>query len=227
MLRHSELALLAGKVYRGPWSGTVALDCEYDLLPRGEEVVVAIPGTHPNDVLDWLRDLRTAPWLFPAIGVCHAGFGEGGTAIAERVLKAVRGESRLLTVTGHSLGGAMALIVGARLVATGYRVRIVTFGAPRVAFVVNLALPRLARRALDLAEYRRAGDPVPHAPMRPFFRHATRGIALGADCGAPIGNHSIARYAADLVARELQETQHEPLQGQDAVATTEHAEAAR
>ena len=45
-----------------------------------------------------------------------------------------------------------------------------------------------------------ADDPVPRMPMRPIFRHVTRGIAIGGDCGGPIGDRSIARYAADLAA---------------------------
>ncbi len=200
MLSHAELAGLAGRSYAKPWSGVTALDCEYDLLPRDKEIVVAIPGTHPNAPLDWIRDLSAMPWPFPTIGICHSGFGSGGTALAERVLKGVKGDPRLMTVVGHSLGGAMALIVGARLVAAGKRVRVVTFGAPRVAFILNLGLINLARDALDLAEYRRAGDPVPGVPPRPIFRHVTRGVAIGVDCGDPIGNHAIARYAADLAA---------------------------
>jgi hypothetical protein len=201
MLLHAELAVIAGRSYARPWSGVAALDCDYDLLPRGDkEVVVAIPGTHPEDPLDWIRDLSAAPWAFPIIGICHSGFGSGGTALAERVLKAIAGDHRMMTIVGHSLGGAMALIVGARLVAAGRRARVVTFGAPRVAFLANLALPHLARGAFELAEYRRTGDLVPHVPARPIFRHVTSGIAIGVDCGDPIGNHSIARYAADLTA---------------------------
>ena len=200
MLSHAELARLAGRAYRGPWSGCAACDCEYDLLPRDDEVVVVIPGTSPADALDWLRDLRMLPRRFPIVGICHSGFGSGGTAIAENVLRAVKGDPRTMTVVGHSLGGAMVLIVGARLLHAGYRARIVTFGAPRVGFCLNLALRRRLRRAEQLFEYRRVGDPVPHVPMRPPFRHITRGIAIGVDCGDPIANHAIGRYAADLVA---------------------------
>jgi hypothetical protein len=201
MLSHAELAGLAGRSYAKPWSGVTALDCEYDLLPRGDnELVVAIPGTHPDDPLDWIRDLSAVPWPFPTIGICHSGFGAGGTAIAERVRAALRDDGRLITVVGHSLGGAMALIVGARLIAAGKRVRIVTFGAPRVAFIANFALSHFARDALELAEYRRAGDPVPGVPPRPIFRHVSGGIAIGVDCGDPIGDHAISRYAADLAA---------------------------
>jgi hypothetical protein len=116
------------------------------------------------------------------------------------VFAAIKGDARLMTVVGHSLGGAMALIVGARLIAAGFRVRIVTFGAPRVAFRFNLALGRLACRASELAEYRRAGDPVPHMPMRPFYRHVTHGVELGVALPRPIANHAIELYQADLAA---------------------------
>ena len=200
LLPHAELARLAGAAYRGPWSGRVALDCEYDLLPRQEEVVVVMPGTNPRDVLDVIRDLRAWPRWFVTVGICHSGFGWGGTAVAERVLKAVRGDDRLMTVIGHSLGGAMALIVAARLIAAGKRVRVVTFGAPRVAFCLNLALAALLGLAGDFVEYRRAGDPVPHVPMRPFYRHVTRGVELGTAVPEPIANHAIQRYADDLAA---------------------------
>jgi len=202
MLSHAELARLAGLAYRGPWSGCAARDCEYDLLPRDGEVVVVIPGTSPADALDWLRDLRMLPRRFPFVGICHSGFGSGGTAIAENVLRAVKGDRRTMTVIGHSLGGAMALIVGARLLSAGYRARIVTFGAPRVGFCLNLALRRRLRRAEQLLEYRRIGDPVPHVPMRPAFRHMTPGVALGRALSEPIANHAVGLYASDLAALE-------------------------
>lgn len=202
MLSHAELAGLAGLAYRGPWSGCAARDCEYDLLPREREVIVVIPGTSPADALDWLRDLRMLPRRFPFVGICHSGFGSGGTAIAERVLRAVTSDPRTMTVVGHSLGGAMALVVGARLLRAGYRARIVTFGAPRVGFCLNVALRRRLRRAEQLFEYRRAGDPVPHVPMRPLFRHMTRGVALGRALPEPIANHAIELYASDIAALE-------------------------
>jgi len=202
MLSHAELAGLAGLAYRGPWSGCAARDCEYDLLPRDSEVVVVMPGTDPLDALDWIRDLRAKPRWFPTVGICHAGFGSGGMSVADAVLRCVKGDARLMTVIGHSLGGALAVIVGARLLAAGYRVRVVTFGAPRVAFCLNLALRLWLRRAEQSAEYRRAGDPVPHTPMWPFYRHLTRGVDLGAPLREPIANHAIGLYASDLAALE-------------------------
>lgn len=203
MLPHADLAVIAGAAYRGPWSGVAALDCEYDLLPRGEELVVAIAGTHPTALLDWLRDLHFRPRWFPLIGVCHSGFAAGGLAIARDLLPKLKGETRLISVVGHSLGGAEAEVVGAALIDAGYRVRIVTFGAPRVAFFLNFALRRLIRRAREYCRYARRGDIVPHEPPLFFgFKHLARGVALGRDYGDPIENHSVGRYAVDIRARD-------------------------
>ena len=200
LLPHAELARLAGAAYRGPWSGRAALDCEYDLLPRDGEVVVVMPGTNPQDAFDWIRDARAWPRRFPVVGLCHSGFGAGGTAVAARALAALKGETRLITVTGHSLGGALAVIVAAWLIKAGYRARVVTFGAPRAAFCLNRALGRIVHEAGELIEYRRAGDPVPHLPMRTFYRHLTPGVALGVAQPEPIANHAIGLYEGDLAA---------------------------
>ena len=78
--------------------------------------------------------------------------------------------------------------------------RVVTFGAPRVAFVSNFRFGRLVRSALEAVEYQRAGDPVPHVPTWPLFWRATRGVAIGNALADPIANHSISLYAANLAA---------------------------
>lgn len=222
-LSHAALADLAGQSYRGPWSGRVALDCEYDLLPRGDELVVVMPGTNPADPLDWLRDFSAAPVWIEGVGPVHGGFGTAGEALFKAVSPKLDEDSLrpLVTIVGHSLGGAEAQMLGALVAARrpGRNFRVVTFGAPRVGFL-NPWFSRLLLRGTETVEYARAGDIVPDVPSLPPFNHPTRPRVIGAPVpGTPnalddffdlakIGraipdNHSIRRYAADLAAEGL------------------------
>lgn len=211
MLSHAELAVLSGRSYRGPWSGRVALDCEYDLLPRDDELIVVMPGTNPGDPLDWLRDFNVAPIWLAGLGLVHSGFGSGGEALYSRVSRSVAGDLRVKTIIGHSLGGAEALIVAGLFLARqpNVAVRVVTFGAPRVGFL-NPWLGRVLSRADETALWARRGDIVPRVPTLPPYNHPARRRPLGEampwlsildiedDAAVIADNHSIDRYAADL-----------------------------
>ena len=205
MLAHSELAVLAGRSYSGLQSGCVALDVRYDLIARLGEVVVVMPGTHPADPLDWLRDLRAWPSWLSGVGPAHSGFGRGAEAIWPYLNAYHRTLTTevVVTYTGHSLGGALALVLAAihaqRLARIPFRV--VTFGAPRIAFL-NPWLGRLSRSGVEGVEYQRAGDIIPDLPLRPLYHHPTKPLAIGASCGDFVKNHSIALYAADIAALE-------------------------
>ena len=221
MLADSELAILAGRSYSGPQSGTVALDVQYDLVPRDREIVVVMPGTNPRDPLDWIRDLRVLPTWIPGIGLVHSGFGRGALAIWPTLLRYHRGLPRtvLVSYVGHSLGGALAQVLAALhardLPQSPFRV--VTFGAPRIAFL-NPYVGILIRSGVEAVEYARAGDVVPNVPLRPLYGHPTRRHVIGESAyhlpwwkmlvtgsipGAVAGNHSIARYVSDLKTLNL------------------------
>jgi len=198
MLSHAELARLAGLSYAGPYSGSAALDVRYDLLPREGELVVVVPGTHPADAIDWIRDCRFLPIWLPGLGPVHAGFGSGAEAIWPKMASVMR-TAGLVTYAGHSLGGAIAqclaaLHAGAR---PDQPFRVVTFGAPRVGFL-NPWFAHRVRRGVEAVGYARNGDVVPDVPMRPPYGHPTWPVRIGVADASFIENHSIARYAADL-----------------------------
>ncbi len=196
-LSHHDLALIAGRVYKGPWSGLTALDVKYDLLPRADELVVAIPGTDPTNALDLIRDARALPSWIAGLGAMHSGFGKGGAALWPILDKRMRRDG-LITYVGHSLGAAMAEVVAAlhAVHRPAQPFRVVVFGCPRLAWL-NPHFRRLLRRSVEQIEYRNAGDPVTTVPGRVLgYLHGADGPTLGAALADPLANHAVALYAA-------------------------------
>lgn len=185
-------------------------DLAANVVERDDEVVVALRGT--TDPLGWLRDLDALP-MHGAAGlsgiVCHRGFLDGAVAVWHQLDLPT---GKMVTLAGHSLGGAMAVILCALRVVGGDRVdRLVTFGAPRAGYQ---ALADLIRAKLDpplvpampafkepIRQYRRGNDPVPGVPFDlPAFpyKHVVALTALGADQARAWDAHSIRGYLSDL-----------------------------
>ena len=201
MLTHAALAEIAATVYRPEWSGVVAGDVRYALLPRDGELVVAVPGTHPADALDWLRDARFLPVRVRGVGLVHEGFGRGARAAWVKMAPDVGTTHDVVTFTGHSLGGALAACLAATHAyeRPGVPFRLVTFGQPRCAFL-NPWFHGLLAAGVERVAYGRKGDLVPDLPFWPFYTHGARLKRIGASVGDAIEDHSIDRYAADLKA---------------------------
>lgn len=200
----ADLAELAVAAYTEPptisgaviFRGTHALLREVDGVP-----VIAFRGT--DDPADFVIDALARPELAysRATGLVfvHAGFKAAAASLFPQVEAAVAG-SHNFVLTGHSLGGALALLVGAALRAVGKEPRlIVTFGAPKVGF------GRFARAldGIEVRQYRRGNDPVPTLPLAlPLFpyRHVRLPlIQVGVeDHNNPFACHRMAGYAADI-----------------------------
>lgn len=85
-----------------------------------------------------------------------------GDRVADDIVQKLKGNSDFkLLVTGHSLGGAAAIIYGARLVSMGVnpeQVPVIVFGAPHVG---NAAFAKEYGSKLDLLCVETTMDPVP------------------------------------------------------------------
>lgn len=138
MINDIELAHHALACYTDIPSASVK-DVEVCISHNSQGVVIAFPGTQINIgdghlELDAFRDLRCFPWWSRELsGFCHAGFLKGARDILPAVRETVAGEKGSVQLTGHSLGGAIAIVVAALLVRLGLRVDgVTTFGAPPV-----------------------------------------------------------------------------------------------
>lgn len=112
-----------------------------------DDAVISFRGTQPRELQDLLADANIAWRGFPngdmpparRLGMVHAGFSAALECVYDEVekhaLKLHEGGA-IIWITGHSLGGALATLMFARLVTAhaklASQVRLVTFASPRV-----------------------------------------------------------------------------------------------
>ena len=136
--------------------------------------IVAFAGTDPLAVGNWITNFTFGPRAREA----HFGFEAAVHAVWDELCVALRSRpTQPLFITGHSLGGALAVIAAERaarelnILATG----IYTFGAPRVAaagFFDAYKAAGLAERTYRLVHGHDVIATIP--PSRLGFRHVGR-----------------------------------------------------
>jgi len=103
------------------------------VLSDKTDVIVACRGTEPTAINDVLADLKTWPVKHHKAGRVHRGFyaeyNKVIPGIKEALSKHDKKGTKNVWVTGHSLGGAMAVLVATEIKPQG---GLHTFGQPRV-----------------------------------------------------------------------------------------------
>lgn len=166
MLSHNHLRELCEAVYHES-HGEVA-GIEYTVTGN----IVCFRGT--DEVRDWVTNIRFLPWWNKGIGWCPAGYLKTSYLILIEVLTQLAKEgipASELVLTGHSLGGAMAMLSGAKLKHAGIPPReIVTFGAPKCGRLKLLD-------EVTVTQYRNGKDIVPSLP--PLMRRHKKPVQIG------------------------------------------------
>jgi hypothetical protein len=104
------------------------------VLSQGDVAVVAFRGTNPTELYDWLTNLDVV-FVTTAHGRFHRGFTAAYNSLRSDVSDFLdEAKPKRLWITGHSLGGAMALSCAVDLaVVKNMQPSVVTFGQPRYA----------------------------------------------------------------------------------------------
>ncbi|MEV0040905.1 lipase family protein [Streptomyces sp. NPDC056909] len=140
-------------------------------------IITAFRGTTPHEIRDWLTDGNTPPVPGPGNkGFVHYGFHQALASVYPDVRDAIeefRTGGQTVWFTGHSLGGALAMLAGTRLYFEEPRILadgIYTYGQPRtcdrlLAAAYNTALKDRTYRFVN------NNDIVPQVPPAPLFTH--------------------------------------------------------
>ncbi len=99
-------------------------------------LLISFRGTEPMNLQDWVTDATTELVPGPLGGMVHAGFYDALANVwklLDRYVRYVQSrQQRVLLVTGHSLGGALAALAVGRWLEAGLAVHgMYTFGQPR------------------------------------------------------------------------------------------------
>src|SRR4051794_23858764 len=118
---------------------------------HGDALILAFAGTDPLVLADWISDFNIAPSLQNTA----EGFAVAAEAVAPELDKVLQNapENRPVFVTGHSLGGALAVLAADRInTKQPGRVRgVYTFGMPRAG---GSGFATAYNQALGLRTYR-------------------------------------------------------------------------
>ncbi len=136
-------------------------------------LVVAFRGT--DDTRDVLYDADFSTESGELGTRVHRGFRRALDAVWDDIRPIILASDKKVLVTGHSLGGALAILLTARLLALGHRVdAVVTLGQPRVGkggFSRQMNF-RMQSRIFRIINY---VDPVTRVPLAlQGFRHPGR-----------------------------------------------------
>lgn len=166
-----------------------------------DNVVVTFRGRNDDQQLVESLAYGQTPWVQ---GRAHGGCVKLVEGIWQSLLAAffdVGAHEKILWLTGHSLGGSLAILAAQRLANEGFEPHmVVTFGTPRV-------LDKVAAAAFPARLYRFVNneDAVPNIPWPTLFdtyAHAGQEVLL-----LPSGDIAASRHSAGL-ARRLDRAHH-------------------
>ena len=121
--------------------------------------IIVIRGTANAENAAVDMDFKLVPDELSGISI-HQGFKEATTPIFQKLKTRLKKNEKIIT-TGHSLGGAAALVLAMQLQAQGFNIdRVITFGQPKVTNITG------SNKFSDLKVVRVVvpKDPVPVVP---------------------------------------------------------------
>lgn len=180
--------IAGGTVAHGVSGNVITERSGFGLVMSGQgqfagETVVITRGTQTT--ADWVSNATTgvSPGPF-GLGV-HTGFNRIYKSVIDQVQPQVPARGTI-HVVGHSLGGALANLIAAKLSSSGERaIQLYTFGSPRVGLPPFSGLLQKRIGTDNMYRVYSVADPVPMVPIYPFVHTPVTagGIRVGNTTG--------------------------------------------
>lgn len=185
--RHEFALECCELAYRAPHFDIA--DIEFVVVPMRGHIYIAFAGT--QEPIDVVRDARIAPWHVDGLGWVPAGFVKAARKILARISALIiehHWDVSKIIYTGHSLGGAVALLCAALMARySNFVAEVITWGAPTVGSLGLL-------KDVLVTMYRNGRDIVPKLPGIPHPRENTRIGSIGRWYRGWFSDHRLNSY---------------------------------
>lgn len=190
-----DFALLAQEAYTAaPDIGNADSASRAIVRQTDAGLCVAFPGT--DNAACFAADFDIEPFDVAGVGKVYRGFWNAWDAISLPVLAAVAGQP--VTLTGHSLGAAMALCAAAYMATSGNPpAAVFAFEPPRVGDDMGI---RTALASVPLFLFRNGNDMVTDLPPAGHHPAMLTPIGMPAFPFPNLADHAIERVIAGLPA---------------------------
>ncbi|MHB1393692.1 MAG: lipase family protein [Clostridia bacterium] len=177
------------------------------IIESSDSIVISFRGSRSNP--DWIADATIIQTYFPytriKLGI-HSGFATIYKACRQQIMNTLgdMDSSKQLFITGHSLGGALAVLCALdAAVNTAYNNPVMyNFGSPRVG---NSTFVQAYNEVIDHSvRIVNTNDIVPllppavvHPPLSNellYYRHVKDLLTITAQTGSILGNHLVENY---------------------------------
>ena len=95
---------------------------------RGSELKLT-----PEGIRDIITNLTAFPKVTKECGKVHRGIYKAAKRVYNEVVDSLSKDTTIY-LTGHSMGGGIALLLAPMLYAQGYKVKVITFGTPKILY---------------------------------------------------------------------------------------------
>jgi triacylglycerol lipase len=193
-----EYALIALEAYASPPDIGIADSASRAILRHtADGLCVAFRGT--DDLASFAADFDIAPFDVAGVGKVYKGFWDAWDAISLPVLAATAGQK--VTLVGHSLGAAIALMCAAYMTVGGNPPSAVYgFEPPRVGCDMGV---RIVLGSVPVFLFKNGHDVVPDLPPGGIHAADLTPIGKPAELLPNLIDHQIARVIQALAPQQV------------------------